>query len=532
MKRTAVGSLLRGSVILLLAWAACARPPTDPGDSPGKAELLLYASVTGTDIRALVAEVTAADIPEPLIFNIPVVDDVGTGTITVPTGSDRTITVRAYDANQIETHRGAVTINVVEGTNPAVSITLLPLVGEVPIEVSIGTLVVTVDPASPPLLPLGQTLDLTATVTDGAGNVLDVAVSWGSTQPLVASVDSDGQVTAMGSGDAEIVASYANARGTVAVQVSSIVTRIVDLGTLGGRHANGWDINNLGHVVGYSVTASEEIHAFLWTAADGMRDLGTLGGSHSYAAGINDLGQVVGYSSTASGDDHAFLWTATDGMRDLGTLGGLESRARDINEHGQVVGTSRTASRDERAFLWTAADGMHELGTFGAYGINDLGQVVGGGSASNHAVLWTAEGGMRDLGTLSEGFSFAFGINDLGQIVGNSRVGPAPGYGDHAFLWTVEDGMQDLGTLGGENSRAYAINDLGQVAGWSESASGRPHAIVWTAADGMHVLGTLGGYFSTPRGINDLGQLVGYSSTASGESPAVLWEIELPPRTP
>ena len=47
-------------------------------------------------------------------------------------------------------------------------------------------------------------------------------------------------------------------------------------------------INNLGEVVGESATATGEMHAFLWTAADGMVDLGTLGGTFSTASGINN----------------------------------------------------------------------------------------------------------------------------------------------------------------------------------------------------------------------------------------------------
>ena len=64
-------------------------------------------------------------------------------------------------------------------------------------------------------------------------------------------------------------------------------------------------------------------------------DLGTLGGSSSYAHGINARGQVVGYSSTASDDWHAFLWEGGT-MTDLGTLGGRESEAYGINDRGQV----------------------------------------------------------------------------------------------------------------------------------------------------------------------------------------------------
>jgi probable HAF family extracellular repeat protein len=50
------------------------------------------------------------------------------------------------------------------------------------------------------------------------------------------------------------------------------------------------------------------VHAFLWENG-AMTDLGTLGGNYSVAVVINERGQVVGYSLTASGEEHAFLWT-------------------------------------------------------------------------------------------------------------------------------------------------------------------------------------------------------------------------------
>ena len=131
---------LAAVLLALLAWAGCSEGgPTEPSAS-GEGQISLFANVSSTSIVALVVEVTAADIPEPLIFNIPIVNGIGSGTITIPAGSDRTITVHAFDSSEIKTHEGSVTIDVAEGQNPTVSITLFPLVGVVPIEVTIGGL--------------------------------------------------------------------------------------------------------------------------------------------------------------------------------------------------------------------------------------------------------------------------------------------------------------------------------------------------------------------------------------------------------
>jgi probable HAF family extracellular repeat protein len=45
-----------------------------------------------------------------------------------------------------------------------------------------------------------------------------------------------------------------------------------------------------------------------------MRDLGTLGGTTSFALALNNFGQVAGFSRTALDVDHAFLYTGTPGV--------------------------------------------------------------------------------------------------------------------------------------------------------------------------------------------------------------------------
>src|SRR3989442_10079197 len=99
---------------------------------------------------------------------------------------------------------------------------------------------------------------------------------------------------------------------------------------------------------------------------------------------------------------------------------------------------------------------------------------------------------MPDPGTVGGPVSEAYGVNDVGQVVGGTSTVSVAG---HAFLW--QDGaMTDLGTLGGIGSAALDINDLGQVVGGSGTASGGNHAVLWQNG-AMPDLGTPPGV--TPR---------------------------------
>ena len=88
-----------------------------------------------------------------------------------------------------------------------------------------------------------------------------------------------------------------------------------DLGTLGGSYSAGNAINTSGQVTGFSLTTGNTaLHAFLYTAANGMVDLNTLLPSGSgwtliSAFAINDAGQITGSGTNPSGFSHAFLLT-------------------------------------------------------------------------------------------------------------------------------------------------------------------------------------------------------------------------------
>ena len=292
-------------------------------------------------------------------------------------------------------------------------------------------------------------------------------------------------------------------------------------------------------VTGSAGGTAFSVEAFLWTPGDGMRHLGDLGG-HPFGQGraINELGHVVGWSVSPSGNE-AFLWSPESGMIGLGDLpgGAFASRANGINDFDQVVGqgaidTSVNPPRGPmEAFLWTAETGMVGLGDLpgGQYistaiDINNAGQVVGVSSSAEayfgEAFIWDAANGMRRLGALPNGTTPGnpAGINELGQVV----VGSFVDWLGQPSLWDPETGYTPLGTLPGPwpAAGALALNDVGQVVGIAYRDIGTPpfpfEPFVWDADRGMQALNELMAAGTPPQyarlenamGVNNAGQIV------------------------
>ena len=264
-------------------------------------------------------------------------------------------------------------------------------------------------------------------------------------------------------------------------------------------------------------------------------DLGTLGGAASEARSINEASQVVGRSLTATGETHAFLWQNSL-MTDLGTLGTTASAANDINDNTQVVGTIGIAA-DLRAFLWQ--DGaMTAIGGNGsqANAINNAGQIVG--TASGAAVVW--EGGvMYDLNSLLtdvQGVRVyrAFNINDNHQIVAEGTIAAPWGDEWHPFLLTDDDGvwanggavLTDLPVWMGYGE-GRGLNNSGQVVGQTNDAEGWSNATLYIHGDMCDI-----GEYATPtyaNAINDAGKIVGrfHPNSHNYQPHAVIWENQV-----
>lgn len=199
-------------------FSACA---SKGGTGPrADAEVLVRADLSATAAVMVVVEVSAPDITPALVFNIPVVSGVASGTIIIPAGTGRVITMRAFDAGGVETHRGTVTVTAQEGINPTLTLVLTPLAGDVPIIATIGSITITVALTPSSSVLVGQTRSATATILFNGSPIPGATPTWATLNPGIASVDGAGVVTGVGAGQTKIVATYLGAAGEATITVT------------------------------------------------------------------------------------------------------------------------------------------------------------------------------------------------------------------------------------------------------------------------------------------------------------------------
>jgi len=190
-------------------------------------------------------------------------------------------------------------------------------------------------------------------------------------------------------------------------------------------------------------------------------------------------------------------------ITDLGTLGG-DTSAYGINELGQVVGSSWTSDGNEHAFLWTPEEGMVDIHALpgsesAARSINDAGQVVGLYSSdklygkAHQPFIWEPGTGMTLIPPMAD-YDSAEDINNLGQVVIRSTTADGD---NRAFLRQPDGSMTRL-----PFDLSYSINNGGQVAGWGGQGPG-----IWSEEGGFTSLDLFS--LSSPRDINDAGDIIG-----------------------
>jgi len=263
-----------------------------------------------------------------------------------------------------------------------------------------------------------------------------VTESLGTASSIGSSINDNGQIVGTTDTDQIVIYDY-----------SGLIQQ--DLGVTGSSDS---DINNLGHVTGEAYTNGS--YAFYYDG-NSVQPIGALGGTYySAGSGINSSDQITGWYDTGSDSINAFLFppntgTPPLGIEDVAPPDSIGSYGTSINDKGEIVGYFYDASYQTNAFFRSSTGDYTVLGPGRAYGVNESGQVVGGGS---QAFLYSGNQ-LLDLNTLlASGSSnwllgYAYAINDNGQVTGqglNTLLNE-----DHAFLATPSGSLNWIGSGSG-----------------------------------------------------------------------------------
>jgi probable HAF family extracellular repeat protein len=312
-------------------------------------------------------------------------------------------------------------------------------------------------------------------------------------------------------------------------QAAAATVTVSDLGTLpGGSYASARAINNLGQVTGAASDASGAMQQVIWT--DGTIITAPAWTSWTTPEAINDSRQVVGTVNLGRGFAEGILWDASGQAFVLPPVpGGLVEwiRAHDINASGVIVGRSSDASQVPHCVLWQGTTLIRDLGFIGsgnfceAYGINDLGDIVGNANTvsggQSRGFLWRNGSFTQLVGVASA----AVDINNSGLIAGTN--------GGIAVVW--RNGMiETLPALAGGTTYNFVtdLNNNGDVVGYGQSPSGVhwDTPILWRGGTAIDLGRFPGGTFARAYGMNDNGQIVGEGPLVDGGPVhALMWTV-------
>lgn len=119
------------------AWFGCAPTGTEP--PPTRDALLPVFAMAPSYVARITLTFKGSGITDSLMFVIPTTGT-AVDTLEIRAGSNRSITALAYDSGGSVTHRADTTVNLVPGPNPVLRLTLTPLTGSIPIDITFGSL--------------------------------------------------------------------------------------------------------------------------------------------------------------------------------------------------------------------------------------------------------------------------------------------------------------------------------------------------------------------------------------------------------
>jgi alpha-tubulin suppressor-like RCC1 family protein len=571
--RTELRLLALGSLLLVSTISACSDLPSG-SETQTLSALQVSANVAGTAISTLVITVSAPDLPAPLTFNLEVVNGTASGTLKVPPGAARLVEVDAYDTAGEITHEGSKTVDVARGSNPPLFITLMPKAGQVPITITVGNYSVVISPGSA-ALAVGETQQLSATITSTDGEVVNQAVVWATLNPSIATVSSDGLVKALAEGQVQIVATYEGIAGASLIVIGEGPVELTLQHTIsaGGYHSCGltpfgaaycWGRNEHGQLGDGTFTdrtspvAVLNGQTFTSISAGFYHSCALTASGEVYCWGNNELGQLGDGTRTrraapvpVSGGQTFRRLSAGGGFHTCALTGQGVAYCWGHNVDGQIgdgTTTDRTApepvaggyifSRIRVGLHHTCALSAAEDGTLRphgdgyCWGDNTHGQLGDGTTTDRtspaaivggHIFSQLSPGQFHSCGLNSSGTAYCWGRNSNGQLGDGTyanRASPGPVVGGLTFSRLSAALTSNCALTTAGTAYCWGYNGYGQLGDGTYASRTAPVAVAGGLTFTTTSAGAMAGCALTTSGTaycwgsNEYGQLGDGTTTA------------------
>ena len=317
----------------------------------------------------------------------------------------------------------------------------------------------------PSALLVGNSVQLTAEVTDDVGFLLEGRViSWSSSNPAVADVDSDGNLTAMAKGEAVITAEAEGVEGQISVTVEGLRVEISPSSPQVREHktvqltAAAYDIDDQ-EVPGLPVFWSSSDLTTARVDANGLVT-GVKPGSARISATIEgEVGQVDLIVEEAA----VFAVTILDGPFDLPVGSLIVLAAEAVDDEGIVLeGRTVTWSSSAPAVAEVAADGTLTAIAAGEATITAEVDGVQGQTAVTVEALPPPQismGAGHACFLEMPGVAWCWGKNDKGQL-GTGATGA------HQYSPVRVMATQNFEVIGTGHNHSCGITDTGAAFCW------------------------------------------------------------------
>lgn len=428
---------------------------------------------------------------------------------------------------------------------------------------------VTVAPAAP-IVPVGTTVQLAATVKDAGGNVLTGrSVTWISSDPTIASVGTNGLVTGVAVGAVTITATSEGVNGTATVTVTTGLS-LTSPGTLSAGYQHTCDVranaalNCWGSNTAYQLGTgnSTEQHTptpvatalqFFQVAAGYDHSCGLAADSTAYCWGLNGHGQGgngttyrsstpfpvdggVHFAQIVSGFQNSCARTPAGAVYCWGAefysdrlspvrLSQLPLLATISTTSYHVCGLTASG----QGYCWgNASNG--QLGD-GTYPHNWTSPNAGDSVVGGLNFVSIAAGSNHSCGVAAGGAAYCWGANSTSQLgrttVGTDDPTPGPVQGGHVFASVYAGTDHSCGLSPDGTAYCWGAGAFGQLGNGGRADALSP---VLVAGGLRFAFLTLGVQFTCGRtlagqtycwGINDRGQL-GTGDTAVWDSPQLV----------